>query len=235
MTALRGIGVVVPAHDEEELLVGCLTAIGAAVRALSSDAGDETLRSVVIVALDACRDGSADVVARCPGVVPLVVDQRNVGRARAAGVTESLRRLALPDDAVWLATTDADCAVPPTWLTAQRDAADAGADAVVGTVRVADWSSHPPEVASRFAELYAHAGREHPHVHGANLGVRASALRRAGGVPPLALAEDVALVAALERTGARVLRSAEVPVVTSARPLSRTRGGFADLLRSLSA
>ena len=37
---------------------------------------------------------------------------------------------------------------------------------------------------------------QHPHVHGANLGFRASAYLRAGGFPALPTAEDHALVAA---------------------------------------
>ncbi|MYW03889.1 glycosyltransferase, partial [Streptomyces sp. SID3343] len=71
---------------------------------------------------------------------------------------------------LWLATTDADSRVPAEWLTRQIAWAGRGWDAVAGTVRVRDWSRHPPGAQEAFE---AHYGRWHgvsPHVHGANLG-----------------------------------------------------------------
>ena len=56
------IGVVVPAHDEESELPGCLRALAAAV----SHPGVRGLRIVVVVVLDACRDGSAEAARRGP-------------------------------------------------------------------------------------------------------------------------------------------------------------------------
>ncbi|MFF6992926.1 hypothetical protein [Streptomyces sp. NPDC010273] len=70
----------------------------------------------------------------------------------------------------------------------------------------------------------------HPHAHGANLGVSAAAYRDARGFPPLAVGEDRALVQALERGEHRVLRTAQYPVLTSARLRTRARGGFGDHL-----
>ena len=57
--------------------------------------------------------------------------------------------------AVWLATTDADTAVPPGWLRRQLEYADAGWDVVLGTVTVTDWGGHPPHVPVAFEERYA--------------------------------------------------------------------------------
>ena len=74
-------------------------------------------------------------------------------------------------------------------------------------------------------------GDGHLHVHGANLGMVAEAYVAAGGVPPLALAEDHALVAALRARGSRLVATGRIPVVTSGRRESRTVGGFADHLR----
>jgi hypothetical protein len=59
----------------------------------------------------------------------------------------------------------------------------------------------------------------------------AEAYRRAGGFPPLASQEDVALVEALRSSGARIVFSAAPRVWTSARVDSRVRGGFGDAIR----
>ena len=136
---------------------------------------------------------------------------------------------------VWLATTDADTLVPARWLRQQARYAGQGWDAIVGTIQVADWSGHPPRTRSLFRQRYEPASPaiprgpparsgQHPHVHGANLGFRASAYLRAGGFPDLPTAEDHALVGGADRRGSRVLRTRALPVVTSARrdPAPRT-------------
>lgn len=240
------IGVVVPAHDEEACLGACLAALSAAARhpALRGEA----VRIVIV--LDACADGSRGVVERHAAVQPegdhddgarairlrgaevaldcIEIDARNVGAARAAGAE---RLLAL--GARWLAFTDADTLVSPSWLAAQLDLhARAGAEVVCGSIAVDDWSphrQHAERLRSHFALTYDDSDG-HRHIHGANLGVAAPAYRRAGGFAPLACHEDVALVAALERTGARFAWSAAPRVVTSARLDARARGGFGDTL-----
>jgi hypothetical protein len=70
-------------------------------------------------------------------------------------------------------------------------------------------------------------------VHGANLGCTARAYQAAGGFPPIATAEDHALVTALSAAGSRILRSTELSVRTSARPHARAPRGFSHLLSSL--
>ncbi len=159
--------------------------------------------------------------------------------ARAAGAREGLRRTAHLDPAdVWLATTDADTLVPPCWLRQQARYASQGWDTVVGTIRVVDWSGYPPGTRSLFRERYegVEGGTgQHGHVHGANLGFRASAYLSAGGFPDLPTAEDHALVAALTAGGSRVLRTRALPVITSARRHSRAPDGFSDYLVRLEA
>ncbi len=226
------LGVVVPARDEEELLPVCLAALRRAV----AHPGRSGLPVRVAVVADGCTDRT-EAVARAGGAAVLAVgrqEEGNVGRARAAGV-----RALLDDSAaagvrpgqVWIAVTDADSAVPPDWLLLHETAAASGADAVVGTVVVADWSGLPAHVPTAFDGGYG-AWREggpaaaHPHVHGANLGVRGSAYLACGGFPAQALGEDVVLVHALEAAGAVVLRTPASPVRTSPRRYPRARGGF---------
>ena len=65
---------------------------------------------------------------------------------------------------------------------------------------------------------------------GASFAVTARAYARAGGLPPLRHAEDVALFDALLRTGARVRHSYRVRAWTSARLVGRAPRGLSDAL-----
>ena len=219
------MGVVVPAHNEQRLLPACLASLRLAAR-------HRGLRDVavhIVPVLDACSD---DTGGCAPDAV--AVQARNVGVARAAGFTEVLRREAGRSLAeVWLATTDADSTVPTDWLAEQLLLARRGADAVAGTVKVEDWSEQPAQVRRRFADTYGRPRHGHLHVHGANLGLSAAAYVDAGGIPPLALAEDQGLVDALRARSSRLVATGRIPVTTSGRRESRTAGGFADHLSAL--
>ena len=104
---------------------------------------------------------------------------------------------------------------------------------MLGTVTVDDWADHPPRVRRLFARRYQAWQRHHPHVHGANLGFAADAYLAVGGFRPLPTAEDHALVDDLLAAGIPLLRTAQIPVVTSARPRARAPRGFAWLLTTL--
>ncbi|WP_295372838.1 glycosyltransferase [uncultured Pseudacidovorax sp.] len=216
------IGVAIPAHDEEAHIAATLAAVR--VAAAHPDLQGEAVR--VVVVLDACADGTARL-ARHAGAWTLPIEARNVGTARAAGADWLLAA-----GARWLAFTDADTRVDARWLAAQLALQ---ADAVCGSVAVDDWSAHGP-LADRLQAHFDHHYRDadgHRHIHGANLGVSAEAYRRAGGFAPLHCSEDVALVEALARTGARIAWSALPRVWTSARPQARARGGFGDTLLAM--
>ena len=200
---IEAAGIVVPAHNEERLLSSCLSALQQAVCSVS-------IPVYVLVVADSCTDGTAAAALAC-GAGVISVRARSVGAARAAGMTEVLRLTAAADPAaVWLATTDADTVVPPGWLRRQLAYAGQGWDVVLGTVTVADWSEHPAHVPTAFEARYESGGRPHAHVHGANLGIRASAYLAAGGFTPLRTAEDHALVAAAARAGCSVLRASDI-------------------------
>ena len=60
------------------------------------------------------------------------------------------------------------------WLSDQIDFASSGIEAVAGIIAVDSFEEHGPEVPARFRASYSiHADGTHPHIHGANLGVRA--------------------------------------------------------------
>jgi glycosyltransferase involved in cell wall biosynthesis len=233
---IRSVGVIVPAHDEQDLLPSCLASVRRAAQALRG------MPVHLVVVADACRDRTVQV-ARHGGASVVSISARSAGAARAAGAREALLRTGRLDPAdVWLATTDADTLVPAHWLRQQVRHASQGWDAIVGTIRVADWSGYPPGTRALFRERYEGVGGvegvgdgQHSHVHGANLGFRASAYLTAGGFPDLPTAEDHALVAALTAGGSRVLRTRALPVVTSARRVSRAPRGFSHYLARLEA
>ncbi|NYE59977.1 glycosyltransferase involved in cell wall biosynthesis [Duganella sp. 1224] len=221
------IGIVIPAHNEERYLDACLRA----ARAAAADPALHGEAVRITVALDSCTDNSRAIVERHATesgprclIDHVSVDARNVGITRAAGARHMLHH-----GARWLAFTDADTEVAPNWLAEQLRL---NVDVVCGTVAVHDWSPHRDNadlLRNHFHNSYTDADG-HRHIHGANLGVAADAYLRAGGFAPLACSEDVALVTALERTGARFAWSAAPRVTTSARRDAKARGGFGDTL-----
>ena len=214
------IGILIPAHNEEDLLEECLRA---ALRAAQHELlGGETVE--VLVVLDSCTDRSSEIVGSYP-VHSLEIDARNVGQARAAGA-----RFLLDRGVRWISCSDADSRVAHDWLVAQLAL---GADAVCGTVTVDAWHEAFDESAQIRYHQHYQAREGHRHIHGANRGSSAAAYRRAGGFEPLACDEDVPLVRQLERSGATIAWSQRPQVRTSARLDSRARGGFGDYLRDL--
>lgn len=226
---IRSVGVVIPAHNEADLLPSCLASLRRSVRALRG------MPAHLVVVADACHDRTVHV-ARRGGATVITIGARSVGAARAAGMREVLRRTRHLDPAeVWLATTDADTLVPAGWLRQQARYGDQGWDAVAGTVRVADWSGYRQGTRALFRERYDGGTGPHSNVHGANLGFRGAAYLAAGGFPDLPTAEDRALVATLTAAGGRVLRTRALTVVTSARHEARAPHGFSRYLAELDA
>lgn len=215
------IGIIVPAHNEEDFLDDCIKSLIAA-SAHEELAGEPV---EILIMLDDCTDDSVSV-ARSHGVLTHLCEYRNVGMTRAAGA-----RLMLERGARWLAFTDADSVVPYAWLAEQMSLK---VDAVCGIVQVSDWSEHPEQVRLRYDALYRPV-EDHRHIHGANLGVCAKAYQRAGGFKALPAHEDVHLVEDLQRIGAKIAWTARNSVVTSARKNYRCKEGFGDYLNSLAA
>ena len=226
MTSVDRVVVVVPARDEERLLPACLDSIREARRALVQRRPE--LGVEVMVVLDRCTDRSAQVVAGYGDVRSLVSTAGCVGAARAAGVAAALPPTCA-HRRTWLASTDADTQVPADWLLAQVGLADEGLDLVLGTVV-------PYGLETRVLRAWSqrhHLGEGHPHVHGANLGVRASSYLAAGGFAAVPLHEDVLLAEAVKATGADWVATDATRVRTAGRLDGRVAGGFATYLRDL--
>jgi glycosyltransferase involved in cell wall biosynthesis len=229
MQQIDAVGVIVPAHNEEQLLPHCVDSVLSACDRVG-------VRAAVAVVLDRCSDETARVIetpiAQGKSIVGLSTRLPGVGAARAAGAQALLGMFGA--EGLWLATTDADSVVPSDWIDRQLSHARRGAQAVIGTVRVADWSAHPASTADRYALRYLHEPG-HRHMHGANLSFAASAYLAAGGFGNELQDEDVSLIGRLERSGCSLVWAADLPVTTSARPVGRAPGGFASYLAQLAA
>jgi glycosyltransferase involved in cell wall biosynthesis len=222
------IAVVIPARDEEDLLPRCLRSVQNARRMLPLHVSSD-----LIVVADQSSDGTFQVahdLLQKDGMV-LETQVGCVGAARALGAQHALERYTGVINACWLANTDADCQVPATWLLDQLASAKAGFAAVAGIVDVDSFAEHEAFVSDHFRRSYlVHPDGTHPHVHGANLGVRADTYLAVGGWQSLATAEDHDLWRRLQAGRYKRKADARLCVVTSGRKTGRAPSGFAGAL-----
>ena len=221
MNAIAELVVMIPARDEEALIGRCLESVLVACNLV------EIPIRVVVVA-DGCLDATADVARGYPGVLVVEIDSSNVGTARASAARAALSLITADPARVWMANTDADSVVPPNWLAEQVRLADSGTDVMIGTVRP-EFDDLTDEQVRAWRATHL-AGEANGHVHGANLGIRASVYLKSGGYDAVPEHEDVELVAKLRHMG-RAVACATCEVVTSGRAVGRTPGGYARHLR----
>ncbi len=222
------IAVLIPARNEETLLPRCLLSVERARRAVAHQVTTD-----LIVVADQCTDRTEEVAKEMIGTGGAVVCSMDgvVGAARALAARLALSRYPGVLEHCWLANTDADCVVPEDWLSLQLSLAQRGHAAVAGIVDVDSYEEHRPAVQTLFRRTYLlHPDGTHPHVHGANLGVRADAYLRAGGWGPKAHAEDHDLWHRLQCAGERRLSDTRLKVITSGRRVGRAPSGFAAAL-----
>lgn len=244
---MHDIVVAIPARNEAARIGDCL-------RAAALQQGTE--RHAILVLLNNCTDGSADVIRDLkPNLpCPLHVVKHNFPPARAnAG---HARRLAmrLAADLVRpggvLLTTDADGRVAPDWIEANMAAIAAGADVVCGRamidpVEATQIPAHlhsDDELECAYGDLLdeihalydpdpADPWPRHTEHSGASIAVTREMFLRAGGVPAVALGEDRAFLSALRQVDARIRHAPEVTVTVSGRLDGRAVGGMADTMR----
>jgi hypothetical protein len=232
----KAVGVVVPVHNEEELLGDALSAIDLAF----SEVTDSGIQCRTTIVLDGCSDGSEKIarywtrsLARHQGphqAVVLRCRSTGVGGARGLGSATLLRKWrTIHPRNIWLATTDADSRVPTQWLAKQLAAHEAGADVWSGRVAVADWSSYGRTTSLRWNEVYD--GEEAP-IHGASLGFNGQLYLEAGGFAALHTGEDRALHHAIVEAGGQAHVDTALRVITSGRRHARAPLGFAHALSS---
>lgn len=243
--------VCIPARDEEERLPELLTAL--------TRQSIAPLRVVVVA--NNCTDRTAEVARRFADRDPRLrlrvreldwpAGLANVGRARGAAMAAGTAWLREEAGDGILVSTDADATPPPHWVAAILDGFRRGAEVVGGEIRIAEEADRPApdwltrgreKVASYWSAVreLAHAIDPLPHDPparhgdhtGASLAVTIAAYEAAGGIPPLAVREDGALVGAVERNGGRVRHPAAVWTEVSPREEGRAEGGMATEMRN---
>lgn len=232
--AAQVLAVGIPARNESGRIEQCLESVIGAIELVA-------LPVVVAVCADTCTDATVAIATtallRGPAA-RFAVEDANLGSAGAARDRACRRAIELGMDLadveasqVWVATTDADSVVGSDWLVRHAEYAARGLDGVAGLVDL------PPDADRRMVHGYrsimAARGTDlgHGHVHGANLGVRASRLMDVGGFPAIAVGEERAVWEALARRGARLTGVTDLAVVTSARLRGRTPAGFARFMQ----
>lgn len=216
------LSILIPARNEEDLLPACLASIHAALSHLT--ATETGVSTDVVLVVDSSTDQTWNIASAALRRTGVVVRSSAgvVGEARALAASTALARYRGPRHSCWLANTDADCIVPADWLTTQISIASTGVDVIAGTIDVVDFCEHDSVVEDRFRRTYPIApDGSHPHVHGANLGIRADAYLQAGGWHDLVTGEDHDLWRRLASTSARRTSVNQTRVITSGRRVGR--------------
>ncbi|HEX4443629.1 MAG TPA: hypothetical protein VHZ81_08675, partial [Galbitalea sp.] len=183
--------------------------------------------SITVVA-DGCSDGTAGIARAHGGTEVVEISPLGVGSARGIGVQRALERISWPAEQIWIANTDADSFVDAQWLRNNLHAARRGSLLRIGAVKP---DFRDLESAQIDAWKVRHAsGAALGHVHGANLGVKASTYLAVGGFRSLSRAEDVDLVERVQALGARAEAAGDPDVITSGRLDARASGGYAAFL-----
>ncbi len=255
--------VIVPVRNEAERLESTLAALAHQLeldgKPLCSN------RYEVLLLANNCSDNSAAIAHQFaqqhPDLVLHVVErslpasQAYIGWVRKQLMDEAHHRLMkLGRTRGVIASTDGDTCVAADWIAATLHEINSGVDAVGGRI-VTDRhdrstldpyarACHLREVGYRFliAELETYLDPNpfdgmprHFQHYGASFAVTAEMYDRAGGLPPVRTAEDVALYRALKRVNARFRHSPRVRVTTSARQIGRAQNGLANQLQQWSA
>jgi glycosyltransferase involved in cell wall biosynthesis len=223
MTAIRAIAVIIPARDESRFISRCVTSVLDSARHLDPD-----IEISITVVADGCSDDTARVAAKFESTDVVVSPAMGVGAARRTGVSHALEQISYPAEKVWIANTDADSFVDEAWLSNNLRAAWSGLDLRIGAV-APDFRDLTPEQIEAWEVRHAN-GAARGHVHGANLGVRASTYLAVGGFRTLEISEDADFVERVIALGVQTEAAEHPDVVTSGRKDGRAAGGYAAFL-----
>jgi GT2 family glycosyltransferase len=254
---MRPCIVAIPTKDEAERLPACLSAL-AGQRSLTGRSLARGAFGIVIFANN-CHDASAEVARSMARGLPFPMRVFEASLLRRFAHAGGARRAAMDLAEAWLSerakpggvilTTDADSRVAPDWIANNLAAIDAGADVVLGRVRLDEEGERLPEalhfrgalesayedllteIAARLDPVDHNPWPHHATISGATMAVTREAYRRAGGLPSIPLGEDKAFIAELSRRDARIRFCPRIEVITSGRTIGRAPGGVADTLR----
>lgn len=224
------VSVVVAARDEADHIADCLT--GLIGQTYPAD------RYEILVVDDGSTDETAHIAAEFAA--------RHT-RVRSIAVTDAFRRMAAKKRPLSegiraargsiILTTDADCDVPPAWISGMVSQFEAGADAVIGFSQVRR-AEDPLTLAERIQAfdflvlMSASAGAANLGVplaaSGQNLAYRKSLFERVDGFEEIAhrpSGDDVLLLQLFRRSGAKIVFADDPRTFVSTRR-AETMAGF---------
>ncbi len=227
--------VVVPARDEAQHIVACLSAVAA------QSIGRDAFETILVV--DACLDDTARVAEQTADALGLTLTLlegpgKGAGAARRVGMDLAAERLlARGLENGLIACTDADSRPDVHWLGCQLEHVRAGASAIAGLIELDPDEAEglPPSVLRRrerdAVERLVRVRKSEPnaghhHFAGASMAVTAGVYRDVGGLEPVAGLEDALFGSRLAEHGISILRATDVRVRTSARSVGRTPRGL---------
>lgn len=251
MSHRRAFCVCVPARNEAERLPVFL----------SSLADQNILGPIpIVVCLNNTSDSSAEVIRRfCAGrfdrlaivtdEITFPADRAHVGSARRRAMDIGCNRVRQHVGAVLL-STDADARLPPEWITENLRAIEAGASIVGGRLVLDENEPLPSDVLAlrMLWDRYWRKVREiedaldprasdpvprHGDHTGASLALTTEIYLKAGGVPEIAVGEDLELVANAVAAGGVLVHPASVWISVSPRREGRTHAGMAQAMAEL--
>lgn len=213
----------------------------------------------IVVFANNCTDDSGDLARALCDELSLALRVVEVSLMPGAADAGNARRGAMDAALGWLAedpatggvilTTDADSRVSPDWIVRNLEAIHAGADMVLGQIRLDEEGDLLPEALHRRGQLESEYEAlltelnalvdplpydpwpRHATISGASIAITRKIYEETGGLPRVPLGEDKALVAALMRIDAKIRYAPDVLVTTSGRCYGRAPGGVADTLR----
>ena len=240
----------VPVRNEADYVDDCLRALS-----LQQGSADLAASLAIVLLVNNSTDNTASIARALAPRLPCdlhVIEHEFAPDCATAGHARRLAMqyaadLATPDGI--LLTTDADGRVAPDWLETNLAALDAGAEAVCGraiidpldALLIPEHLHHDDAIECAYAALLdrihdlldpdpADPWPRHTEHSGASIAVKRELFVRAGGVPPVSLGEDRALIQAIRRMDGRIRHAPEVCVTVSGRTVGRAKGGMADTM-----
>ena len=191
---MKNIGVVIPAHNEEQQIEACLKALQQAQFYLRQHVVSPPVIKILLV-LDKCSDNT-EYHVKHHAIEYVCCDFGCVGKSRALGV----QRL-IDAGYEWIACTDADSQVSPHWFIAMLQ--HQPTDVICGVVEIQDWGDL--HVAAQQQYLMHYQDRmHHRHIHGANLCFKSCCYSAVAGFQALSCHEDVDLIQRFLAVGCQI-------------------------------
>jgi cellulose synthase/poly-beta-1,6-N-acetylglucosamine synthase-like glycosyltransferase len=204
----KGITVIVPAYNEQELIAGCLDS-------LLNQAIDKDRYEIIVI-----DNNSTDLTAQVTAGKGVRVE-----REPQKGYVHAIRRGIEVARTDLIAFTDADCRVPVDWIARILDRFSSSPDVIAVGGKLSFYDLHPS--LNKFIRMLLYSINVLP---GNNMAVKREAINQIGGIDPrVNLSLDYWLTVKLRRSRfGKISVDKDLVVITSGR---RFRGSFTSDLR----